>query len=190
MAGINSPEEAKAFIIAVSETCDAIWNLKQVTIARIDGLCFGAGLELAACCDFRFGTKRSKFSMKEVLVGIPSVVHARLLVGIVGWQVARRLVLLGEELDGNDAGRVGLLDGMYEDVEGLQRRVDEAVGMLAAYGKKTVQVQKELVKEWERVGVREGIDAGVYSFASMWEDGGAEPKKYMGNFLGRKRSRS
>jgi len=67
-------DSARGFITAVHVCCDAFRHLPVPTIARIDGYALGAGLELAAACDFRVASDRSVFGMPEVRIGLPSVV--------------------------------------------------------------------------------------------------------------------
>src|ERR1700681_184203 len=77
-------DSARAFITAVHVCCDAFRHLPVPAIARIDGYALGAGLELAAACDFRVASERSMFGMPEVRIGIPSVVEAALLPMLIG----------------------------------------------------------------------------------------------------------
>ena len=75
--------------------CDAIRRLPVPVIARINGYCLGAGMELAAACDMRVGAEHAKFGMPEVKFGIPSGMEACLLPGLVGWGKTRELVFTG-----------------------------------------------------------------------------------------------
>jgi enoyl-CoA hydratase len=56
-------DSARHFITAVHVCCDAFRHLPVPAIARIDGYALGAGLELAAACDFRIASDRSAFGM-------------------------------------------------------------------------------------------------------------------------------
>src|ERR1700736_4515390 len=87
---------ARGFITAVHVCCDAFRHLPVPTIARIDGYALGAGLELAAACDFRVASDRSVFGMPEVRIGLPSVVEAALLPALIGPARARKLLLTGD----------------------------------------------------------------------------------------------
>lgn len=58
-------------------------------IARINGFCIGAGLELAVACDPRVAVDAAVLSMPEVKLGIPSVAEAALLPRLVGAGKAR-----------------------------------------------------------------------------------------------------
>ena len=189
MESIGDREQARDFITRIENLCHAMYTSEAVTIARIDGLCFGAGLELAACCDFRYGTERSSFSMKEVAIGIPSVIHARLLANIMGWQAAKRMVLLGKVMGANEAHRANLLDGEFSTAEEMDAHIQEDVDLMASYSQEAVRAQKELNLYWESHGLVSGIGKGIDVFAETWSDGGTQPKRYMRAWKGRDRAR-
>lgn len=86
MSKMSSYEEAKNFITLVHNACAALRDIIPVpVIARIHGFCLGAGLEVAASCDLRIATKDSLLGMPEVKIGLPSVVEAAYLPGLMGW---------------------------------------------------------------------------------------------------------
>src|SRR5277367_115885 len=103
-------DSARHFITAVHVCCDAFRHLPVPAIARIDGYTLGAGLELAAACDFRIASDRSVFGMPEVRIGLPSVVEAALLPPLIGPARARRLLLTGENIGAAEALAWGLVD--------------------------------------------------------------------------------
>src|SRR4029077_18997157 len=72
--------------------CDAIRRAPVPVIARINGWCLGAGLEIAASCDRRIAADRAIFGMPEVLFGLPSGMEACLLPQLIGWGKTRQAV--------------------------------------------------------------------------------------------------
>lgn len=186
MAALNNYDDAKAFISQLYDACQAMRDLPVVTIAQIDGLCLGGALELAASCDFRFATRRSTFSMPETKYGIPSVIQARLLVNIVGWQKAKEMVYFAKLYDGQQMEKWGLVDESCGSTKELEKKVSEVVGLVASYGPETMRSQKRLVRLWEEKDLAAGIEAGVDLYASMFKDGGSEPATYMKVFMDRK----
>src|SRR5436190_4664383 len=94
---------ARAFITRVHDCSEAIRSCPAPVIARINGYCLGAGLEIAAACDLRVAADSARFGMPEVLLGIPSVVEAALLPRIVGWGRAREILLLGKTFGAAEA---------------------------------------------------------------------------------------
>lgn len=187
MFAIDTPGQARSFITKIHDVCTAIRTLPVPVIARIDGFCLGAGLEIMAACDLRVATKGSVFGMPEVKVGIPSVVEARLLCDLVGWGRARRLVYLAENIDAATAESWGLVESVVTDKNQLDETVTTWLNHLAETGPLAIRAQKELCKTWEQTNVDGGIEAGIECFAKSFEDGGTEPKKMMGAFVNRKR---
>jgi len=187
MAILDSKSTAETFISGIHNVCQAIRDLPAIVVARIHGLTLGAGLEIAAACDFRYATKASIFGMPEVKLGIPSVVEARLLANIIGWQRTRQMVLLGENYPSNRAIEFGLIDECLPDVAELDERIDNVIGILCSNGPRAMKAQKRLVQTWEEHDYDSGIKAGITAFAEMYEDGGVEPKEYMKIFTERKK---
>jgi len=162
-------DTARNFITAVHVCCDAFRHLPVPAIARIDGYALGAGLELAAACDFRVASERSTFGMPEVRIGLPSVVEAALLPGLIGPARARRLLLTGENIGATEALAWGLVDRVAP-----AEQLDDAVATLAsailAGGPHAIRLQKSLILDWEEMhvaaAVARGIDGFVEAFAT------------------------
>jgi enoyl-CoA hydratase len=60
------PEDGPWEIRMYQETANLIDNLVPVTIAAVDGVCCGGGLELTLVCDFVIATNRSRWGMPEI----------------------------------------------------------------------------------------------------------------------------
>src|SRR5262249_29055327 len=67
---------AEAFITALHRAIAALRKIPVPVIARINGYCLGAGMEIAVGCDLRVASDNAAFGMPEVRVGIPSVIEA------------------------------------------------------------------------------------------------------------------
>src|SRR5262245_56120282 len=79
------PDTARLFITRLHQACQAIRDCPAPVIGHIGGFCLGAGLEIAASCDFRAAAEAAQFGMPEVHMGITSVIEAALLPGLIGW---------------------------------------------------------------------------------------------------------
>lgn len=187
MIKLSSSAEARSFILQIHDACQALRDMPVPVIARIDGFCLGAGLEIAAACDLRIATASSTFGMPEVKVGIPSVVEAALLPSLIGMGRTRRLLYLAENITAPEAERWGLVEKVVEDQQALDDTVQEWTARLVDMGPKAIQSQKSLIRKWEECSVEDGIMAGVEAYAQAFKDGGKEPKAYMGQFVNRKR---
>ncbi len=180
MAAIDGPDAARAFIGQVHACCHAVRAIPVPTIARINGLCLGAGLELAAACDLRVAADHAVFGMPEVKLGIPSVVEAALLPMLVGWGRTREMLLLGETFGAADADIWGLVERVVPLAE-----LDEAVGdwtrSILAAQPAAVRAQKQLIRAWEDLPLRAAIATGIDAFAAAYATD--EPVTAMRDFL-------
>lgn len=184
MGAVTTPDEGRQFIERVHGACAAIRACRVPVLARIQGWCLGAGLEIAAACDLRIAAEPAKFGMPEVRVGIPSVVEAALLPGLIGWGRTRRLLLLAETLDAATMEQWGFLERVVP-LAGLDAAVAEWVALLREAGPVAIANQKALIRAWEDLPLSQAIVAGIPAFAKSWET--AEPTKMMGHFLNRSR---
>ena len=71
MAALDSPSSARSFISKVSAACSSVRDCPVPVIGRINGYALGAGLELAASCDFRVASRNAVFGMPEVCSSVP-----------------------------------------------------------------------------------------------------------------------
>jgi enoyl-CoA hydratase len=138
--------DAEEFSRLGQETFAAIERLPFLTVAAIDGDCFGGALDLALAFDLRYATPRSRFSHPGAKLGIVTGFG-----GTTRWRksmtpaAARRLFLLNDVLTAADAHAAGLVDVIGEpDVE-----------RLAALDPNVVRVIKELSRHADRMSQRE-----------------------------------
>jgi enoyl-CoA hydratase/carnithine racemase len=165
--------------------CDAIRALPVPVIARVNGYCFGAGMELAASCDMRIGVTAAKFGMPEVRFGIPSGMEACLLPQLIGWGKTRELVYTGNHIDAAEAYRSGFLDALVETAA-LDAGVERWVTGIVAAGPRAIRLQKALVRDWERLTIPQAVQAGIRACVKARESD--EPRRLMHAFLARKKS--
>ncbi|KAJ5788576.1 hypothetical protein N7457_003566 [Penicillium paradoxum] len=167
MAALSSPAAARTFISHVHAACDALRRCPVPVIARVNGFALGAGLEIAAACDVRVASRRAVFGMPEVCLGIPSVVEAALLPGLIGWGRTRQLLLFGGTVSAEEALRWGLVERVVGEGE-LDGAVRELTGQLAGNGLLAVRRQKALISRWEELSLGAGIEAGVEAFGGVF----------------------
>jgi enoyl-CoA hydratase len=186
MSALSNTEEARRFITRLHKCCDAIRAIPVPTIARINGFTLGGGLEIAVSCDVRIAVESAVFGMPEVKLGIPSVIEAALLPTLVGWGRARQIVLFGENFSAQEALSWGLIERMVSAAE-LDEAVDQWIGQALSCPPGAVRLQKELIRQWEDLPLRQAIQAGIDSFTTAVRSG--EPAAAMRTFLERQRAR-
>ena len=108
-----TPREAEEFARLGQETFAAIEQLPALTIAVVDGDCFGGALDLILAFDLRYATERSRFSHPGAKLGIVTGFG-----GTSRWRrvielsAARRLFLANPILSAHEAFDAGLIDGI------------------------------------------------------------------------------
>lgn len=179
-------ESARRFISALHRLFRGIRTLPVPVIARVNGYCLGAGMELAAACDIRMASEQAVFGMPEVQVGLPSVIEAALLPRLVGWGRSNYLVMTGLTIDAATADRWGFLEHLAGDHDDLDSAVMNTARAIASAGPRAVRAQKQLVNDWERLSLEEGVRAGIESLARSYRTD--EPRRMMQAFFDRRRS--
>jgi enoyl-CoA hydratase len=177
---VLTPASARAFITRLHECCAAIRDCPVPVIARINGWCLGAGLEIAASCDFRIASGNARFGMPEVRLGIPSVIEAALLPRLVGAGRARWLVLTGESITAEEALRWSFLERVVPLGE-LDREVDASVEAILAGSDSAIRAQKKLQAAYEALPLDEAVRQSIDAFAQSYESG--EPRSLIEAFL-------
>lgn len=176
---------AHGFITLVHQSCEAFRCMPVPVVARIRGWALGAGLEVAASCDFRIASSDTRVGMPEVRVGIPSVVEAALLPGLIGWGRTRRLLLTGETIDAATALAWGMVEEVVPPSE-LDAAVERALDGILASGPQAVRLQKALIADWEQSSLETAIQHGIGRFVDAWRTD--EPKRMMRTFTTRRRA--
>lgn len=166
MVGLD-PTSAEAFIRGLHHAIEAVMKCPVPVVSAIHGACIGAGLELVAGADLRIAADDAKFSMPEVLVGIPSVIEAALLPRLIGRGRTARLVLTGETIDAATAERWGLVEEVVPAAE-LAVRAAALAGAIADADPAAVRAQKLLCRQWETMPFDQAVEASIESFAASY----------------------
>ena len=120
------------------------------TIAMIDGLCLGGGLELALTCDIRVASASSRFGQPEILLGIiPGSGGTQRLPRLVGIGKAKELILTGNTIDATEAHRIGLVNQVVQQEEleetmmGIAKRITKQSPLALKWAKKAINMSQE-----------------------------------------------
>jgi enoyl-CoA hydratase len=102
-----------------------------VSVAAINGLAFGGGLELAMSCTLRIATRSAAFSLPEIKLGLlPAYGGTQMLPAIVGHARALEMMLTGRIISAEEALSISLIHRISEDdgsIEDAALRFGETV---------------------------------------------------------------
>ena len=135
----------KALEPIVQGLAEQLERTPKPTIAAIDGICMGGGLEVALGCDLRIATPSSRFATPEGKLGIiPGGGATARLPRIVGRGWAMEMMLMGDPIDAERALAIGLVTRLVAK----ERLIDEARRMadhLASFAPFVPRTMKAMV---------------------------------------------
>jgi enoyl-CoA hydratase len=136
-------EEARRWGALGHEAARLLEEMPKPTIAAINGFALGGGCELALGCDLRYASSRARLGQPEIDLGIvPGWGGTQRLARICGLGIAKELILTGNQVDAEEALRIGLVNAIADPV--LDHAL-EVAGKLAAKSPGALAVAKRLL---------------------------------------------
>ena len=136
---------------------EALAALTKPTVAVLNGDAFGVGLELALACDLRLAVSGARFGLPQVSEDlIPFGGGTQRLPRIVGPTKALEMILTGNQIETDEAYRVGLVNEVVPK-DALPARVDEVLSGLVGKGPVAVRLGKEAVHKALDLTLDQGI---------------------------------
>jgi enoyl-CoA hydratase/carnithine racemase len=156
-------------------------SLGKPTIAAVNGLALGGGLELAMTCDLRIVAENAQLGQPEIKLGLfPGAGGTQRLPRLVGEGVAKELMYIGDPISAAEAYRIGLANQVVPAGEALmaakqtgqtiasragvalryiQQAVDRGLGTTLEEG---LKIEADLfAKVFQTEDVREGVEAFI-----------------------------
>lgn len=135
----------KALEPIVQGLADQLERTPKPTIAAINGICMGGGLEVALGCDLRIAAPHARFATPEGKLGIiPGGGATARLPRIVGRGWGMEMLLMGEPIDAQRALQIGLVTRIVELAE-LIPEAQRMAAHLAAFAPFVPRTMKAMV---------------------------------------------
>ena len=155
------PEDVEGYGAAIHGTLREIRSCRHPTLAAVQGVCVGGGLEIAVSCDLRVCGASSRFGAPIGRLGV-TMAYEELgpIVQVVGPAAALDLLLTGESIDAGRALEIGLVSRVFPD-DALDAEVAELLRRIAAGA--------PLVHRWHKRFVRRLGEGGPLTDAERAE---------------------
>ncbi|MFQ6018155.1 MAG: enoyl-CoA hydratase/isomerase family protein [Kiloniellaceae bacterium] len=138
----SNPEQAKAYGEVLHESLGAVRDCRHPTVALIEGICVGGGLEIAALCDLRICGESSRFGVPIKRLGlVMAYPELEGLFRLVGRAATLEILLEGRVFGAAEAREKGLVTRVVPDrkvaEEAYQtaRRIAEGAPLVARWHK-------------------------------------------------------
>jgi enoyl-CoA hydratase/carnithine racemase len=142
---------------AINAFVDALEALPMPTIAVVNGLALGGGLEMALACDLRFAAASATLGLTEARVGaIPGAGGTQRLPRLIGTARAMKMMLAGEPVDAKTAEAWNLVQDVAPDNE-LHERVLSYASLVASRSPRGLRTLKRVV----RIGMEQSLAEGL-----------------------------
>ncbi|GLU08399.1 hypothetical protein SLE2022_253150 [Rubroshorea leprosula] len=111
-------EQPKPGMISVEIVTDTVEAARKPSVAAIDGLALGGGLEVAMACHARISTPTAQLGLPELQLGIiPGFGGTQRLPRLVGLTKSLEIMLTSKPVKGEEAHALGLVDAVVSPAE-------------------------------------------------------------------------
>lgn len=182
-AGANTPEENRADSERLDRLFNGLWAHPCFTVGAVQGVALGGGAGLIACCDYVVATQNIRIALSEGKLGILPAVIGPYVYRRLGSATFRRLAMQASRVRGEEALRVGFIEALVDDQEGLEAAVSSIVAEVMTTGPSAVTLSKELTLGFDRwTGSDEELRNWTLDFTSRMR-GSKEGQEGLSSFL-------
>ena len=145
----------------------------QVVITLLEGAVLGGGFGLACISDVAIADKKAMCAMPETGLGIIPAQIAPFVVSRIGFTQARRLALLGERVNGEQARELGIAHYVTDSPEAMQAQLDDVLKKVRRCAPEANAKTKELMLQVGVVEHEKLLDgaADMFSASLLSEEG-------------------
>lgn len=150
-----SADAARRQMLHGQDVFDRIEALPLVTIAALNGVALGGGLELALACDLRTASRTARLGQPEItLANIPGWGGTQRLPRLIGTGRAKEMILSGDPIAAETALAWGLVNAIGDDALAEARAL---AARIVRHVPAAVSAAKEAIRVGELAGIRQGL---------------------------------
>ena len=136
-------------------------------IGAVNGVAYGGGCEIAACCDFLYASDHACFAFPEVKLGImPGGGGTQNLPRAIGERRAKELILTGRPFSAVEAYEWGLVNAVSPASDLMAQALDTAA-MIARNAPISVRQAKQSIHRGLQMSLRDGLAFEIEAYNRM-----------------------
>lgn len=150
--------EARAFGMKASVPFFKLMNMRQVTIAAVNGFALGGGCEISMACDIRIAAENAIFGQPECGLGIiPGFGGTQRLARLVGMGRAKEMIFTCENIDAAEAYRIGLVNKVVAKEE-LMDTAKTMAAKIVSKGSYAVSIAKAAINNGYDMDIKNAVE--------------------------------
>ncbi len=150
--------EGRAFGMRAAEPFFKLQNMRQVTIAAVNGFALGGGCEISMACDIRIASENAVFGQPETGLGIiPGFGGTQRLARLVGMGRAKEIIFTGSNIDAQEAYRIGLVNKVVPQEE-LMDTAKKLAGRIARNAGYAVSIAKTAINNGYDMDIKNAVE--------------------------------
>jgi len=169
---VLNTESGKTFAEGGQGVFNVIENLGKPVIAAVNGYALGGGCELALACHIRIASENARFGQPEVNLGIiPGYGGTQRLARLVGKGRAMEMILTGDQVDAQEALRLGLVNKVVPLPE-LMKTAESLAQKIVTKGQVAVRLALKAVNMTQETNLTDGqaLEASLFGVCCGSED--------------------
>lgn len=156
--------ELRDLVFRLQEGFNAVASCRKPVIAALHGYCIGGGLDFATACDVRLASADVKISLRETRIAmVADLGSLQRLPGIVGQGWTRRMAFTAEDVDGDTARSIGLVEAVFADRTELLAGAHALAAAIVANPPLAVQGAKQVINQGSARAIADGLE-----FVATW----------------------
>ncbi|HKT77419.1 MAG TPA: enoyl-CoA hydratase/isomerase family protein [Sphingobium sp.] len=153
-SGDESGRGRRMMPMASAPDIAGIAALEKPTIAALNGLAVGGGLEIALCCDIRIASENAWFGLPEPARGFIAGLAVTVLPRLLPIGTVMDMMLAGERLQAADAYRLGFVQALTTP-EGLMEEAMRRAEAMCKVSQPALWGTKKAIKYWRDLQMEE-----------------------------------
>ena len=187
MINFTAPE-ARAFGMRAADPFFKLQNMRQVTIAAVNGFALGGGCEISMACDIRIASDNAVFGQPECGLGIiPGFGGTQRLARLVGMGRAKEIIFTCQNIDANEAYRIGLVNKVVPQAE-LMDTAKKMASKILRNGRYAVSVAKAAINNGYDMDIKNAVEMEANLFGVVNDT--HDKKEGMSAFLEKRKEKN
>jgi enoyl-CoA hydratase/carnithine racemase len=155
-------EDALEWPAAIVDLHQRMLVAGKPVMAAVDGPAFAGGMGLAGMCDVILATRRARFAMPEVKIGLfPMIIVAHLARSLPRKKLLE-MMLTGEPIDAEEGYRLGFVNRVVDDAPALEALVGDYARRFAAVSPAAVRMGRRAFTLMADMPAHQALDAAQF----------------------------